>query len=201
MILSENFLLEEMTSTTWDNLSKIKQMLMMYMANQILQKIHNKLLNHTMTVTSGERSQLDFNRLVKEGLNPSITSDHNFGNLASLDAVKHADKYKMFGQNYVYGVGAVDIVFTKQNKTKCTLEEVKVIFNTIVNMDVNKEIKIGQVILEYNPSGGKLWIHIANPAWLIYSDSFIKLTGLQKPYNKYMTSMDGGKSYKQYINY
>lgn len=121
----------------------------------------------SIKVTNGFRQPSDNNRLRKAGYNPSETSDHLFGNMVKL---RNPAKIRRFGRYYTFSVGAADIV--PACGAKEAWEAMAPYFTRktgIVTLPDN-HIKIGQMILEKRNS---YWIHISNPADLIYSPEIV----------------------------
>jgi len=152
-----------------------------------LQRIRGKL-GHSMTVTSGVRNpEVDFKRMKAKGYNPSYTSDHYYNYPVKIPTSNR--KFKRYGPVYTLGVGAADIVFP----TTSIFEA----FKYIVKMSQRREVRFGQIIYEkYKRKNGTLaeWIHFGNEPTLIFNPSLVKFF----PRKRYLTSVNGGKSYQIY---
>lgn len=124
-----------------------------------------------MLITSGLRTQEDYNKLVAKGYNPSKTSDHYFG----------------VSVNGFPTLGAADIQFTnfKGDYNK--------IYEQLVFAESNK-FEFGQIILEFNPQNKKYWIHFGNSPKLIFSQCVYESVNR----TKFLISKDNGKTYKPY---
>jgi len=158
--LTTNFSKSEFTrSVSWDSLSTRSQGMVKSMA-QLLQKIRDKA-GKTISISSAVRSMSDYDRLKAQGLNPSPTSDHFYGQpvvlepSSSISAVRSA--YAKYGSPYKLSVGACDIT--------CPGMDIFEFFNLVLKMRYDGEIKTGQLLLEKHNTW---WVHIANdPApWL-----------------------------------
>jgi len=183
MQLTKNFSLDEFTNEL--EIPDYRLFLVQGMAN-ILQTIRN-VLCCSIQITSGMRSQADFDRLRKAGYNPSETSDHNYGLPIMLDSSN--PKFRTFGAIYNFSVGAADIVpdigaenAWKQLEPLCDREQ-----NLIVG------IRIGQFILEKGLPGATPWIHVSNHPEIAFSRELVRKF-LNRPC--FLTSVDGGKTYQ-----
>jgi len=144
-------------------------------------KILNPIRDESKTpcnLTDCYRTMAKYIRLQKK-YNPSQTSDHFWGQSIPTKGYKR----RVYGPYYSYSVGAVDFQANK-------LESV---FENVLDLIGRKKINPGQIILEY---GKRLpWIHISNPAILIYSRQFIANLAMQS--NRILISHDNGKSYEK----
>lgn len=172
--LTDNFSLEEFTK---NEVTDYQLQLLKLLAKN-LQIVRNKLnvcfakqgKQVSITITSGVRTQEDYQRLVKQGYNPSKKSDHFCG--VQVDGNPT--------------LGAADIVV---NNASVSLKEC---VRQIIKWEQLGEVHFGQIIYEYNPSTKKSWIHLGNDWNLIFKDcSFNKK-------KKYLMSMDNGKTYKEF---
>lgn len=184
--LSKNFSSSEFTKKSWTKLPVSKQYLLKSLCSSVLQPARDVL--GPLKITSGLRTQADYNRLKKQGYNPSSTSDHNFGNAAKLTPSNR--RYKSFGEVYNYSVGAADIIPANVPVWEA--------FEILVEMSEKGTINPGQIIYEKKKNGVE-WIHISNHPELVYSRAFINQTKLNK--TRYLTTRDGGKTYIKYGTY
>lgn len=139
-----------------------------------LQIVRNKLQDFavkgktvSIKITSGVRTLDDYNRLKKNGYNPSTTSDHFCG----------------FQQSAKPTLGAADI-----SVNNCTLNH-RQIASKIIEWDKSGEVHFGQVIYEYNPSSKSSWVHLGND----WNQIFTKNISVSR--KKYLMSLDNGKTY------
>ena len=174
--LSTNFSLSEFTKS---DVTEYTLALLKLLALQ-LQSIRNALQEYTVdkskavtiVITSGVRTQEDYDRLVKKGYNPSKTSDH-FCGLQQLSKPT---------------LGAADI---KVTNCKLPLYEVA---DLIMKMNVEGKIDVGQVIYEFNPKTKNDWIHIGNDWNKIFDANFLKFfCNISR--KKFLMSLDNGKTY------
>jgi len=151
------------------------------------QKIRGKL-GHAMIITSGVRNpEVDFKRMKAKGYNPSYTSDHYFNYPVKIPKTNH--KFKRYGSVYSLGVGAGDVVFPTTSIYEA--------FKFIVKMSEKRHVRFGQIIYErYKRKNGTLaeWIHFGNEPTLIFNPLLVKFF----PRKRYLTSVNGGKSYQIY---
>jgi hypothetical protein len=141
--------------------------------------------NSSISISSGVRNKEDYDRLVLNGYNPSETSDHNYGNAVLLKY--GSDKYLKYGPTYNFSVGAADCV-----PNGITAKE---LFNLTMDLVINNKCKFGQVIYEYNPTTKAEWVHFGNDPGLYYSVHLAMFIMREK----FMESIDGGKTYKIFI--
>lgn len=180
MQLTKNFAVEEFTNGRLINDIPVVQMNMLKdLVTAILQPIRDAL-NVPCTVTSGIRVASDYQRLLAQGLHPSETSDHYYGQAVLLQSV---GKVNTFGPLYNYSVGAVDFIPKMDLKTA---------FDQISTMVRNAQINVGQLI--YESGGGKYWIHVSNPQWHYFAPPFINTYYPNRP--KILISSDAGKTYQ-----
>lgn len=171
--LTANFSLSEFTTSEINDY----QMSLLQLLADNLQLVRDNLQeyaepgkNVSITVTSGFRTQADYDRLKAKGYNPSTTSDHFFG--LQLQARPT--------------LGAADIVIKN-----CTLNH-REIAGKIIEWDKAGKVHFGQVIYEYNPATKVSWVHLGNDWKLIFSD---KINFFRK---KYLMSLNNGKTYVDY---
>lgn len=174
MQLTANFSLEEFTKSE----PTPYQLWLLELLAKNLQLVRDNLQTYarknkkvTITITSGVRTQSDYNRLIKEGYNPSKKSDHFCG--VSLDGNQT--------------LGAADIVVNN-----CSLS-MKQIAAKIIEWNRTNVVSFGQVIYEYNPATKKSWIHLGNN----WNDIFAVTTCFSTR-KRYLMSMDNGKTYKDF---
>lgn len=174
--LTQNFSLSEFTNGT---ITPYQQSLLQLLANN-LQKVRDYLQqfkkdpkkNVCIGISSGVRTQADYDRLLKKGYNPSKTSDHFCG-------------LQLLGKPTL---GAADIYVTN-----CTLSY-KEIAKKIIELNKNSLVDFGQIIYEYNPATKSEWIHLGNDWTKIFQDQGI-IDAISKTRKKYLMSLDNGKTY------
>ena len=147
MKLSANFDHLEFTKTPWEKLDQRTQIELQAMAN-LLQEIRTAV-GKPITISSGVRGLADYERLKSQGLNPSVTSDHYYGN--QIPCTKGTAAFKKYGVTYNLALGAADIL--------CKSMNVVDFYNFIAKMRYDGKIKTGQLLLEKNKT---MWVHIAN---------------------------------------
>lgn len=178
--LSKNFKLSEFTKS---DVTDYALALLKLLASQ-LQIVRNKLQSYaidkkkpvSISIHSGVRSEEDYKRLIKNGYNPSKTSDHFCG-------------YQLLSKPTL---GAADI---KVNNCSLTLQEIA---NMLIEMNDKGELDAGQIIFEYNPKTKSSWIHFGNDWWRIFDANFIFDNNLFKSRKKYLMSLDNGKTYQTF---
>lgn len=178
--LSKNFKLSEFTKS---DVTDYALALLKLLASQ-LQIVRNKLQSYavdkkkpvSISIHSGVRSEEDYKRLIKNGYNPSKTSDHFCG-------------YQLLSKPTL---GAADI---KVNNCSLTLQEIA---NMLIEMNDKGELDAGQIIFEYNPKTKSSWIHFGNDWWRIFDANFIFDNSLFKSRKKYLMSLDNGKTYQTF---
>jgi len=143
-----------------DNLQKVRDMLQPY-------AVEGKKVS--IGISSGVRTEADYERLKAKGCNPSKTSDH----LCGLQTTAKPT------------LGAADIYVSN---CKLSLKE---IFTKIMYWDKTLQVSFGQVIYEYNPARNSEWIHVGNDWNKIFQP------GITVSRKKYLTSMDNGKTYQE----
>lgn len=174
--LTQNFSLSEFTNGT---ITPYQQSLLQLLANN-LQKVRDYLQqfkkdpkkNVCVGISSGVRTQADYDRLIKKGYNPSKTSDHFCG-------------LQLSGKPTL---GAADIYVTN-----CSLSY-KEIAKKIIELNKNSLVDFGQIIYEYNPATKAEWIHLGNDWTKIFQDQGI-IDAISKTRKKYLMSLDNGKTY------
>lgn len=178
--LSKNFKLSEFVKT---DVSDYTLALLKLLASQ-LQIVRNKLQAYaidkkksvSISINSGVRTDEDYKRLVKNGYNPSKTSDHFCG-------------YQLMSKPTL---GAADI---KVSNCSLKLQEIA---NILIEMNQKGELDVGQIIFEYNPKTKSSWIHIGNDWWCIFEAHFIADNKLFATRKKYLMSLDNGKTYQTF---
>ena len=196
--LSKNFYLHEFTNIDHYKITIPQWDMLFNLTNNILEPIRKLLGDYPIYITNGVRTYQDYQNLLCNGYNPSITSDHFFGNVIKIP---ESFNYKItkYGKYYFYSVGACDFY---HKKLSC-----KEVFDKLLKYankkekslsfpeDVSKKkIKIGQLILEQNKKSK--WLHISNPGTLIFSNKINKDYLNRKPF---LTSYDNGKTYQEVI--
>lgn len=178
--LSKNFKLSEFTKS---DVTDYALALLKLLASQ-LQIVRNRLQSYavdkkkpvSISIHSGVRSEEDYKRLIKNGYNPSKTSDHFCG-------------YQLLSKPTL---GAADI---KVNNCSLSLQEIA---NMLIEMNDKGELDAGQIIFEYNPKTKSSWIHFGNDWWRIFDANFIFDNNLFKSRKKYLMSLDNGKTYQTF---
>lgn len=178
--LSKNFKLSEFVN---HDVTDYALALLKLLASQ-LQIVRNKLQDYavdkrkavTININSGVRTEEDYKRLIKNGYNPSKTSDHFCG-------------YQLLSKPTL---GAADI-----KVTNCSLS-LQEIANMMIEMNKKGELSVGQVIFEYNPKTKSSWIHVGNDWWNIFETSFIADNNLFSTRKKFLMSLDNGKTYQTF---
>lgn len=178
--LSKNFKLSEFTK---NDVTDYALALLKLLASQ-LQIVRNRLQSYavdkkkpvSISIHSGVRSEEDYKRLIKNGYNPSKTSDHFCG-------------YQLLSKPTL---GAADI---KVNNCSLSLQEIA---NMLIEMNDKGELDAGQIIFEYNPKTKSSWIHFGNDWWRIFDANFIFDNNLFKSRKKYLMSLDNGKTYQTF---
>ena len=181
MNLTAKIVYEDLSHVKWADQPSFQRMLFTTMAVNILNIIadHFGVIPH---VTSGQRLESDYERLIAAGYHPADTSDHFYGAVVPCRTPEHIAKY---GKTYSLSVGASDIIFPGIDTFKA--------YEEIVELDKTGKICCGQIIHEYG--SGKDWIHVANDPILFYSDKVVHDL-LNRP--KYLYSKDDGKTYEVY---
>jgi hypothetical protein len=178
--LSKNFKLSEFTK---NDVTDYTLSLLKLLASQ-LQVVRNKLQDYavdkkkavSISVNSGVRTEEDYKRLIKNGYNPSKTSDHFCGYQLSSKPTLGAADIKVFN---------------------CSLK-LQEIANMMIEMNKTGDLVVGQIIFEYNPKTKSSWIHVGNDWKHIFEASFIADNKLFKTRKKYLMSLDNGKTYQTF---
>jgi len=168
---------------SWMPTSKYQKKMIVSLAKN-LQIVRDKISKGYMKITNGVRVEEDYNRLIKNGYKPSKTSDHYFG--LAIPLTLNSYKYKKYGPTYNFTMGAVDIVpygITVLN-----------LFSIAINLCENDECDFGQIIYEKNPKTKAEWIHFGGSPKPFLSEEIINFLNR----NKYLQSLDGGKTYKTF---
>ena len=174
--LNLNFRLSEFVNLK-EELTDYQIMLVKLLACE-LQELRGRLQEYksgmkpvNIVITSGIRTKKDYDRLKKQGYNPSQTSDHFCG-------------YQMVSGRPT--IGAADI---KVYNCSMSTKKIALFIKDLVERGV---MRLGQVIYEKNPATGAEWIHLGNDPHLIFTD-FISSTVERK---KFLMSTDNGKTYR-----
>jgi len=186
MQLSTNFYLREFTKYPRIEIPPIKIFLLEALCQGILQPIRD-FLRCPIKVTNGIRFDGDYERLIKAGYHPSETSDHGFQDCVSLTSHK---KIARFGKEYAYSVGAADIV--PACGAEVAFARMREFFEPITcELKLPAQnIEVGQMILEH---GKSYWLHVSNPATVIYDGLFVQRYLKKTPF---LISLDNGKTYQ-----
>lgn len=177
--LSKNFKLSEFTSVDQSDYSIA---LLKLLASQ-LQIVRNNLQEYakdrkkqvSISISSGVRTQADYDRLKKSGYNPSETSDHFCGLQLKCKPT----------------LGAADITVSN-----CSLS-LHEIASMIIYWNIEGYVNFGQIIFEYNPKTKFAWIHVGNDWNSIFASTFLKdFYDINR--KKYLMSLDNGKTYKTF---
>lgn len=153
-------------------LTEIQVMMVDYLIYQIITPIE-QYYDITLAASSGFRSMYDYERLVRDGYNPSRTSDHFFGLMPFTSGA--VDVY-ILGKQKITTEKLFKDLLLKRNKEK----------NRIILGE--KTIFVGQMILEKRKTN---WIHFANPRRVFYSPK------APLPGYMFLQSEDNGKTFKQ----
>lgn len=137
MQLSKNFALKEFTKIDWAKIPKRGQDMLKAMADML--QIVRDSLNKPLVVNSAVRDMDDYNRLKKNGYNPSKTSDHFYWNTPD---------------GYLLAVGAADVVCPSMKQTD--------FYNEVLKLKYAGKIKPGQLLYEKSKPASLGWCHIAN---------------------------------------
>jgi len=165
---------------SWLPQNKIMQLMIKHLAEN-LQILRSHFENSLFKISSGVRTLIDYQRLKISGYNPSVTSDHYFGQAIPLEP--KTDKYNKFGAFYNFGVGAADIIPVGVSAAW--------LFKTAVQFDLEKKVNFGQIIYENNPANGSEWVHFGNDPNLFFQSDVCDFICKRK----YLTSNDNGKTY------
>lgn len=181
--LTANFKLKEFTKSDVNDY----QLIMLKVLAQQLEEVrtHFNINNNfkkdkskavSITITSGVRTQADYERLKSKGYNPSQNSDHFCG-------------YQP-GNKPTFG--AADIII---NNLSISLFDA---FKEIAKFANSNAWHFGQVLYESNPKTKSEWIHLSNdPDWLF--SSFYMQDYLRNCRNlKIGYSNDNGVTFKKY---
>jgi len=135
-----------------------------------------------MIITSGVRTLEDHQRLLDSGYNPSITSDHYFGEAPKIPIGIY--KHKKYGVTYNFAMGAVDIVSVGVSIAN--------MFDIAIDLTEQNKCSFGQIIHE-SSSSGKEWVHFGGDPKPFLSKDMIDFLNKKK----YMISVDNGHTYKE----
>jgi hypothetical protein len=171
------------TPDTWKPAFPLQELMIRNLAKNI-QIVIDRVGGH-VTFSSGVREASDYNRLVKEGYNPSPKSDHFCGNIVPVDPIQQPDNYKQFGPFYMFAVGAADTIPTII---------INDFFNAAVNLNKIGITNFGQVIHEKDPVKKTEWVHLSNNKSTFFSKDICNID----PKSPYLYTIDGGKSYNVY---
>lgn len=155
------------------------QIALLKMLAQNLQEIRNELQKYKsgmkpvcIVITSGVRTKKDYDRLKKQGYNPSQTSDHFCG-------------YQMVPGRPT--LGAADI---RVYNCSMTMKQIALFIKQYC--EASGFYMFGQVIYEKNPKTGSEWIHLSNDPYLVLNQYIAKTIERKR----YLMSTDNGKTYK-----
>lgn len=192
MKITENFDSHEIfPKIPWEDVSFKARFLAEHLCKYILQPLKDRDPNTIIKITGPARDSEDVTRLISEGYHPSVTTDHFFGEPQEIPATsKNIAKIKKYGKIYTYSVGAVDIVPDIPQTEKDFLKY----FKMMIRLNIAGTIDAGQIILEK----GKYtyWIHVSNPATLVYDSYFASKLGLHQ--SKYLLSLNNDGKYKPF---
>jgi len=189
MQLSENFYLKELTKLPRTAIPPTQLYLLKALCEDVLQPVRD-FLGCKIKITSGLRTTEDHRRLIAAGYSPSETSDHFFGAMVRLTSHR---KIARFGGEYPFSVGAADII------PACGAEAAYWKMRPYFDAETGElnlpagVVKIGQFLLEKSRT---YWVHVSNPATLVYSKDFAKKYLKKTPF---MLSLDNGRSYQSII--
>jgi hypothetical protein len=134
-----------------------------------------------MKISSGVRTLADYNRLVKQGYNPSVKSDHYCGEAVPLQP--DSTNYNKYGATYNFAVGAADIIPVGMDAMQ--------FFSQAMSLTIDGKCNFGQVIYEYDTSTHNEWVHFGNDPSAYFSKKICDFFARAK----FMKSVDGGKTY------
>jgi hypothetical protein len=123
----------------------------------------------SVSISSGVRTQNDYNRICSNGNHPSKTSDHFCGYQTTPKPT----------------LGAADCRFINSTIS------MKEIYKKIVDIVKSGKACFGQAIYEINPATGFEWIHLGNDPKCIFSAEIAQYV----PRAKFLISLDNGKTY------
>lgn len=174
--LTTNFKLSEFTS---EDLNAYQLALIKLLATN-LQIIRDNLQEYavegkhvTVSISSGVRTEADYNRLKAKGYNPSKSSDHFCG-------------YQLLAKPTL---GAADLHF---GNCKLSYKEIALKIKEW-NEDSKNDLMLGQVIYEKNPSTKAEWIHVGNDWYAIFTTDIANAVNSMR--KQYLMSLDNGKTY------
>jgi len=179
--LTKNFSVKEIIggNKDWKKYADKTQNMIFAMAN-MLQFIRD-IYERPVRISSGLRDISDYERMKNNGLNPSPTSDHFYGQ--DIGCIKGSAAEKKYGAIYKLSVGAADFTVDGFDIIK--------VYNDLLKYKYDKVLKCGQLLLEKNNS---YWIHIANDPTSFLTDEEKKLRG-EISLNGNGYSLDNGKSF------
>lgn len=177
--LSKNFKLSEFTSVDQSDYSiallKLLASQLQIVRNNLQEYAKDKKKQVSISISSGVRTQADYDRLKKSGYNPSETSDHFCGLQLKCKPT----------------LGAADITVSN-----CSLS-LHDIASMIIYWNIEGYVNFGQIIFEYNPKTKSAWIHVGNDWNSIFASTFLKdFYNINR--KKYLMSLDNGKTYKTF---
>lgn len=177
--LSKNFKLSEFTSVDQSDYSiallKLLASQLQIVRNNLQEYAKDKKKQVSISISSGVRTQADYDRLKKFGYNPSETSDHFCGLQLKCKPT----------------LGAADITVSN-----CSLS-LHDIASMIIYWNIEGYVNFGQIIFEYNPKTKSAWIHVGNDWNSIFASTFLKdFYDINR--KKYLMSLDNGKTYKTF---
>lgn len=177
--LSKNFKLSEFTSVDQSDYSiallKLLASQLQIVRNNLQEYAKDKKKQVSISISSGVRTQADYDRLKKSGYNPSETSDHFCGLQLKCKPT----------------LGAADITVSN-----CSLS-LHDIASMIIYWNIEGYVNFGQIIFEYNPKTKSAWIHVGNDWNSIFASTFLKdFYDINR--KKYLMSLDNGKTYKTF---
>ena len=189
MDLSTNFQFKEFTSVPLNEIPQIQVFMLKNLTINLLEPIRD-FLRCSIEITCGIRTMEDVKRLIAKGYHPSESSDHYFGSAFPLNNPK---KIQIYGKEYAYSVGAADVV--PACGAKIAFEKLRPYFKSNTNEIwlPSKMLKVGQLILE---KGNDYWLHISNPATILYEKSFVERYLKRRPF---LISLDNGESYQPVV--
>ena len=174
--LTTNFKLSEFISSD----PNAYQLVLLTKLAKNLQIVRDLLQDYSVTgkkvsvsITSGVRTEADYNRLVSKGYNPSKTSDHFCGLQLSAKPT----------------IGAADL---KINNCKLSYRQIAAKLIEW-NEDTKNDLLLGQIIYERNPATGAEWIHVGNDWYNVFDTEIAKAIDTMR--QKYLMSLDNGKTY------
>lgn len=177
--MTKHFKFEEFTSRGFPTRpSKKEQYLLERLAYRL--ECAMEVLGCAITITDCYRSYEKYQAMVYDGLFPSETSDHFWGQRVPVATLSKIEKY---GTSYDMSVGAVYF------RVSMDINEA---YTRLLSAVKNSKFDVGQLIIEKSKTAQ--WIHMSNPAGVLYN-TVAAMTLIPKR-TMFLASNDGGKTYE-----